>query len=112
MSVTNKELVGASTAILILGVLKRAPSYGYDIVRQINQEAEGVFTWQEGTVYPLLHKLERQGSIRSRWQETAAGKNRKYYSLTPAGRAALQAGADQWKLFNEIVLRLTGVSHA
>ena len=60
MSVTNKELVGASTAILILGVLKRAPSYGYDIVRQINQEAEGVFTWQEGTIYPLLHKLERQ----------------------------------------------------
>jgi DNA-binding PadR family transcriptional regulator len=107
-----KELVGASTAILILGTLRRGPNYGYEIVRQINEEAGGIFTWQEGTVYPLLHKLEKQQLIRSRWQETAAGRKRKYYSLTASGRAALDDGAKQWQSFNKIVLRLTGASHA
>jgi DNA-binding PadR family transcriptional regulator len=115
MKPANKELVGAATALLILGVLKRGSSYGYDIIRQVNAEAGGAFTWQEGTIYPLLHKLERQGSIRSRWQAAdadAGGHQRKYYFLTPAGRAALQRGAEEWSVFQKMVLRLSGVSHA
>jgi PadR family transcriptional regulator PadR len=112
MSAASKELIGASTSLLILGVLKAAPSYGYDIVRRINQEADGIFAWREGTIYPLLHKLERQGLIRSRWQEADGSKRRKYYALTPAGHAALRSGADQWSLFNALVLRLVGENHA
>jgi len=107
-----KELVGASTSILILGTLQRGPSYGYDIVRTINEQAEGIFTWQEGTVYPLLHKLEESGLVKSRWQETAAGRKRKYYSLTPAGHQSLEQGTRQWKSFHELVLRLSGAGHA
>ncbi|HSZ58299.1 MAG TPA: PadR family transcriptional regulator [Tepidisphaeraceae bacterium] len=112
MKTTNKELVGASTAVLILGVLKRGPSWGYDIVRQINEEAAGAFTWQEGTVYPLLRKLEKQGLVRCRWQDSPTGRQRKYYILTPAGRTSLDAGARQWEMFHELVLRLAGVNHA
>lgn len=110
----NKELVGASAGLMILGVLKRGPNYGYDLVRQVNEEANGAFAWQEGTIYPLLHKLERNGLIRSEWREPASGtvsKRRKYYTLTPAGRAALQTGVDQWTLFHGLVVQLAGVTH-
>jgi len=109
---STKELVGASTGLLVLGVLRHGPSYGYDIVRRINQEAGGLFTWQEGTVYPLLHKLERQGLIRSRWQEAESGRRRKYYLLTAAGRAALTETTRQWELFHQLVARCAGASHA
>ncbi len=111
LKTSNKELVGASSALLILGVLRRGESYGYDIVRQINEAAGGIFTWQEGTIYPLLHKLERGRQIQSRW-EKGEGKARKYYSLTPAGRAALRQGAEQWSMFNEVVHRLAGARYA
>lgn len=112
MKAANKELVGASTGVLILSVLKRGPSYGYDIVRQINDEAADAFTWQEGTVYPVLHKLEEQGLVRCRWQESPTGRQRKYYILTAAGRQALDDGTRQWELFHQLILRLAGVSHA
>jgi len=112
MSISNKELVGASTGVLILGVLSRGPTYGYDLVRQINDQAQGAFTWQEGTVYPVLHKLEKQGLISSRWREADTGRKRKYYQLTAAGRASLEDGTKQWQFFNDMICRLAGASHA
>ena len=107
-----KELVGASTSVLILGVLGREPSYGYQIVKRINEEAEGLFTWQEGTVYPLLHKLEKEGLVRSQWQEAESGRERKYYYITPKGRGVLREDTEQWRDFNALVRRLAGVANA
>ena len=112
MKFSNKDLVGASTAVLVLGVLRRGSSYGYDIVRQVNELAEGQFTWREGTVYPVLHKLEREGLVRSRWQEAESGRKRKYYAITQSGRGALSEGARQWEMFYQMVTRLSGASHA
>jgi len=112
MKASNKELVGASTAVLILGVLRRGSNYGYEIVRQINEHADGAFTWQEGTVYPVLHKLERDGLVRSRWEEAETGRKRKYYALTAAGRESLEEGTRQWQVFHQMIVKLTGVSHA
>src|SRR5580765_4750200 len=100
----NKELVGASTSVLILVVLRRdGASYGYDIVRRVNEQSGDAFTWQEGTIYPVLHKLERQELIRGRWQQSTQGRRRKYYALTPAGRAALNERTRQWQLFHSII---------
>src|SRR5256885_16784871 len=111
MKGVQKDLVGASTTVLILAVLRDGPSYGYQIVRRVNEQAQGAFTWQEGTIYPLLHKLERQKLIRCRWREAPNGRRRKYYQLTPAGRAALGEGARQWGLFHDLVIRLAGAKH-
>ena len=109
----HKELVGASTGLLILGVLQReGASYGYDIVRRVNQRADGAFTWREGTIYPLLHKLERRGLVRGTWQEAPHGRRRKYYALTAAGRAALNEGKRQWDLFHHIIHNVAGAAHA
>lgn len=102
----NKELVGASTALIVLGILARAPSYGYEIVKRVNEEADGVFTWQEGTVYPVLHKLEKDGFVRSQWQEAETGRRRKYYYITARGRESLAEGAREWQGFHSLVLRL------
>ncbi|GAI48036.1 unnamed protein product [marine sediment metagenome] len=60
----NKELVGASTGILILKVLAKNPNYGYEIVKQVNEASGDFFTWQEGTIYPALRKLEKKGLLR------------------------------------------------
>ena len=108
----NKELVGASTSLLILGVVAKAPSYGYQIVKRINSEAKALFDWQEGTVYPVLHKLEKDGYIRSKWQTADTGRRRKYYHITPQGRQALADYRHQWSEFHSLVFRITEVQHA
>ncbi|HEX4792813.1 MAG TPA: PadR family transcriptional regulator [Humisphaera sp.] len=109
----SKELIGASSSLLVLAAVARQSSYGYDIVRQINQCAGGIFTWQEGTIYPLLHKLEQDGLLRARWQEAENGRRRKYYAITARGRAALSADVKQWSRFHAMILDLYGSgSHA
>jgi DNA-binding PadR family transcriptional regulator len=103
---TNKELVGASTGILVLSVLAREATYGYQLIRAINQEAEGLFEWQEGTVYPVLHKLEKDKLVRAQWQQADTGRQRKYYYITAKGRDALKEGARQWDGFHQVIARL------
>ncbi len=111
MDVT-KELIGASTGVLVLSVLAKEASYGYRIIKRMNDEAEGMFTWQEGTVYPVLHKLEQDGLVRAQWQQADSGRRRKYYYITAKGRDALAVRAEQWGEFHQMIQRLTGPSHA
>ena len=105
----NKELVGASTGILALSVLAKEPSYGYQIIKRLNEEADGIFTWQEGTVYPVLHKLEKQRLVRTQWQQADTGRRRKYYYITAKGREALTERSEEWNAFHQVVLRMTEV---
>ena len=105
----NKELIGASTGLLVLSILAREASYGYQIIRRINNEADGLFVWQEGTVYPVLHKLEKEGYVRTQWQQADTGRRRKYYYITAKGREALSDGAEQWNQFHQMVTRLAEV---
>ena len=111
MANPDKELVGASTSLLILSVLARESNYGYQILRRINEEAGGIFTWQEGTIYPVLHKMERDGLVRTQWQQADTGRRRKYYYITAKGRDALGAGAQQWGAFHGLVARMTEQAH-
>lgn len=106
----NKELVGASTGLLVLGVLAQTASYGYEIIKRLNKEAEGVFLWQEGTLYPVLHKLEKAKLVRTQWQQADTGRRRKYYYITAEGREALTERTEEWKAFHQMVLRL-GETH-
>ncbi len=107
----NKELVGASTGLLVLGVLAESASYGYEIVKRLNTEADGVFLWQEGTVYPVLHKLEKDKLVRAQWQQADNGRRRKYYYITAKGRAALAERTEEWSAVHKMVLRLADVDH-
>lgn len=107
----QKELVGASTALLVLEVLIHSPSYGYQIVKQMNDTAGDLFQWQEGTVYPVLHKLEQEKLIRGQWQTAESGRKRKYYYITAKGREALQLQTKQWKQFDGLITRFMEVVH-
>ena len=106
----SKELVGASTSLLVLGILAEEASYGYEIVKRLNREAEGIFLWQEGTLYPVLHKLENAKLLRTQWQQADTGRRRKYYYITAEGREALTERKKEWSAFNQMVLRL-GEAH-
>ena len=107
----NKELIGASTRLLILSILAREANYGYAIIRSINREGEGLFVWQEGTVYPILHKLEKEGHVRTQWQEADTGRKRKYYYITATGRGALAEGTEDWAGFHKMITALGEGNH-
>jgi len=107
----SKELVGASTRLLVLAALAREASYGYQIVKKVNESANGIFTWSEGTIYPILHKLEKDRQVRSQWQEAENGRERKYYYITAKGRAALWQDVNQWKSVHALILSVTEVNY-
>lgn len=108
---SDKELMGASTKLLVLGVLAREASYGYEVVQKLSEQSEGVFEWREGTVYPVLHRLEKEGLVRAQWQDADAnetGRRRKYYYITAKGRKALAAEREQWEAVNRLVRHVAG----
>jgi PadR family transcriptional regulator PadR len=95
MQVT-KDLVAASATPLVLGILAQGESYGYAILKQINELSGGELDWTEGLLYPLLHRLERQGSIEATWRTPQGGRRRKYYRITEQGHAELVEQRRQW----------------
>ena len=103
----SKDLVAASATPIVLGVLARGEDYGYSILRRIKDASGGSLDWSEGMVYPLLHRLERQGLITARWGTSESGRRRKYYALTDAGRSEASAVAARWAQFTDTTRLLT-----
>jgi DNA-binding PadR family transcriptional regulator len=93
----SKELVAASSEALILSILARAESYGYEIIQQVRAFSGGQLEWTDGMLYPVLHRLERQGLIAARWELSSAGRRRKYYFITAQGKLGLQDRRRQWE---------------
>lgn len=106
---SDKDLIGASTPLLLLAALQGGPSYGYQLVERINEKAAGFLTWQEGTIYPVLHRLEKQKLVASQWKAAAknSGRKRKYYSLTAAGKSHLAAATGRWNAVHALVAHFT-----
>ncbi|MFE2757255.1 PadR family transcriptional regulator [Actinosynnema sp. NPDC059335] len=92
-----KDLVAASATPMVLGILAEADSYGYAILRRINELSGGELDWTEGLLYPLLHRLERLGHVESSWQSAAGERRRKYYRITRTGLAELAEQRRQWE---------------
>lgn len=85
----------------VLALLREEQRYGVEIVRLLG-EVDGMVT-SEGTIYPLLSRLRRQGLVETVWQESTAGPPRRYYRLTTAGHEALETFAREWKRFSDAV---------
>lgn len=92
----TKDLVAASATPLVLGILADGESYGYAILKQVNDLSGGDLEWTDGLLYPLLHRLERLGHVESNWQTPSGGRRRKYYRITEQGRAELAEQRRQW----------------
>lgn len=92
----TKDLVAASATPLVLGILADGESYGYAILKQVNELSGGQLEWTDGLLYPLLHRLERLGYVDSAWEVPPGGRRRKYYRITDRGRAELAEQHRQW----------------
>jgi len=92
----DKDLVAASATPLVLGILAEGDLYGYAILKRVGELSSGSMQWTDGMLYPLLHRLERLGYVSSAWGTSEAGRRRKHYSLTAAGREALLERQEQW----------------
>jgi DNA-binding PadR family transcriptional regulator len=92
----NKDLVAASSTPIVLAILSEGDSYGYAIIRRVQELSKGHMEWTDGMLYPVLHRLERLGHIKARWEESETGRRRKYYRITRRGRAQMEEERDQW----------------
>ena len=93
----NKDLVAASSTPLVLAILAEGDSYGYAILRRVRELSGGELDWTDGMLYPVLHRLERSGLIKSRWVKAESGRQRKYYRVTETGRKQLADERRQWQ---------------
>ena len=108
----EKELVAASSVPLVLSILSEGDSYGYAIIQRVKDLSGGKIEWTDGMLYPVLHWLEDQRLVRSRWTKSESGRKRKYYSLQPEGREALRLQKQQWTLVSSTLRQLWRLQHA
>jgi DNA-binding PadR family transcriptional regulator len=102
----RRELVAASAEPLILSLLARGESYGYAIIQEVKARSGGKLRWTDGMLYPVLHRMERRGLIKSCWGESKTGRRRKYYSLKKDGKAAMASHREQWSLVHAVLVGL------
>lgn len=103
----SKELAKGSTAMLVLSVLSREEMYGYQIIKTVELTSEKVFQMNEGTLYPILHSLEQEGFLTSRWCDGEEnGRRRKYYKITEDGKKELKLRHAEWERYEKAVNRV------
>jgi DNA-binding PadR family transcriptional regulator len=93
----NKDLIAASSTPLVLAILAEGDSYGYAILKRVQELSGGHMEWTDGMLYPVLHRLERTGHIQARWRVAENGRRRKYYAITRQGRSQLAEERRQWQ---------------
>jgi len=97
-----KETQKGHVDLLLLSVLERDPAHGYGLVEALRERSEGVFELAEGTVYPALYRLERQGLVASSW-DTVGGRKRRMYRLTARGGRELSRQRSEWRTYVQAV---------
>jgi len=102
-SMIQKELVAASTEPLILTLLAKGENYGYALIQEVKRLSEDKIEWTDGMLYPVLHRMEANGWIKSRWAKIENGRKRKYYSLNKEGRQALHEKREQWAVVSSVL---------
>lgn len=109
----DKGLIGGSTILLLLSLLEETDRYGYEIIKELEQRSDKAFQFKEGTLYPVLHKLENSGYIKSYMSKGDTGKVRRYYQVTKAGKNQLAEEKKKWDMFSISVNKVIGGgSHA
>lgn len=107
----ERELKRGSLELIVLHLLTPGEAYGYEIVSKLTAETNGALEVTDGTLYPVLYRLERAGSVAVRWETPERGVPRKYYALTEAGREELQRLTDEWTTFAKAMAKLLRTNH-
>jgi len=106
--IVNKKLDmrKGSTTVLILSLLAEEAMYGYQISKELLARSGGVFDFKEGTLYPALHRMEKDGLVSSYWEVVEEGPSRKYYAITEQGQHTLTVHSRDWSAFARALLRV------
>lgn len=102
----GKDLVAASATPLVLAILREGESYGYAIIKRVDELSAGELQWTDGMLYPVLHRLEHNGLVKASWGQSESGRRRKYYRLTDQGSEELVNQQRQWRIVSD-TLRAT-----
>lgn len=106
----DKSLMAGSTTLMVLSLLEKEERYGYEMIAELARRSDDTFQLKEGTLYPILHGLEKDGRVKSRMKTAENGRERRYYCITPKGLELLKEKKQEWVTFtakvNAVVLRL------
>jgi PadR family transcriptional regulator, regulatory protein PadR len=92
----DKDLMAASSRPLVLSILAQGENYGYALIQRVRELSGGQVQWADGMLYPVLHRLEREGLIESSWRASETGRRRKYYWICKTGQTELARQLKQW----------------
>ena len=105
----KQEMLKGNTETIILSLLQLEPMYGYQLVKEIRSRSRGYFDFKEGTLYPALQRMEREGLIEGQWQNVSDGMRRRYCFITLKGRFVLSDRQAEWRRFcqamNSVIAR-------
>ena len=104
-----RNLAAGTYELIVLDVLRSGPNYGYGIVRRIFEQSKDTIRWREGTLYPVLYRLEKRGLLSSEWKGPKAGRQCRYYRLTVRGQRLCREQREQWRTFSRAVNGLLGL---
>ena len=104
----DKNLIGGSTILMLLALLEEKDCYGYEIIKELKERRQNLFKFKEGTLYPVLNKMENLGYVKSYRAQAENGKERKYYRITASGKAQLAEEKKQWEVFSASVEYVIG----
>ena len=102
----EKALVAASSKPIVLSILLGGEDYGYQIIQKVKDVSGGSLAWSDKMLYPVLHRMEKEGFLLSRWKISDGGRLRRYYRITEKGRRELDSERRQWKSVTEALARL------
>ena len=108
----QSSIARGSAELAILSLLEQQPLYGFEIARQIEEKTGGALRFTLASLYPMLYSLEKRGWIKGRWAANRAGRDRRYYSLTVAGKKKLTPLRREWRSFFQALDTIAGVSRA
>src|SRR5438128_7691057 len=100
------DLLQGTLGMLILRALQWGPQHGYAITQALRAQSDEVLQVETGSLYPALHRLEKQGWVRAEWRQTESRQRARYYSLTPSGRKQLAAERSRWKQMSAAITSL------
>ena len=99
----DKNLLSGCTELLVLSLVAPGDRYGYEMIAALEAKSDHTFSMKEGTLYPVLHQLEKAGALKSYEKAAPSGRMRKYYQITPKGRRLLGEKRAQWRQFRDLV---------
>ena len=104
----EKEIRRGAATLAILSVIEREQSYGYEVVKRLKESSNSLLALEEGTVYPILRRMEKRDLLESVWNYDDPTKPKKYYAITPAGSEALKLMSDTWTILTGEMTTITG----